>query len=92
MRYLVGLLLLAGCKANPVEVTCSYEYTFDSGEESGSYLAWATDCETWAEAGSQVQGSYERECVQDGLDRGAFADCTCTHDTGRCTFPNGVND
>lgn len=82
-------LLLAGCKAEPVELRCIYHYTFDTGVESGEYVAASTDCETYAGYFGWDTGI----CEQDGLDQGASdASCTCKTNTGRCTFPDGQVD
>lgn len=90
---MIVALLLACTSPHEVVVTCvtnwqDYDYTYTQ-----SYAAFRTSCHDWAESGEARMASEEAACVQDGFDEGyANPTCTCTVDTGRCTFPNGVND
>ena len=72
--------LTLGCTGpNEVVVTCVTDSPTDD-------VMFSMSCDEWADHGWQTMQGPEDACGADG------SGCTCTVDTGRCMFPNGVND
>jgi hypothetical protein len=89
----VLLLLLACSGPDDVEITCVPNWSEGDEAQSDPYVAATMSCDQWAEHGEAQLASEEAACVQDGLFAGfTTSTCTCTANTGSCTFPSGVND
>src|SRR4051812_1099933 len=49
-----------------VTISCTYSYVTDGEVARGTYPGFTTDCDGWAETGSQSLGSKQSACEQAG--------------------------